>query len=73
MTLRMGTVAHHMLGDISREKFDYFWIDSEDDESYYGAWVTGFGFINVRFPKDTTRELTEDERLFHETHRVVIA
>ena len=72
MTLRMGTTAHHQLGDISREKPSYFVYDREDNENYYGSWVEGFGFINVRFPKESTRDLTKDEQLFVETHRAVI-
>jgi hypothetical protein len=26
-----------------------------------GNWVTGYGFINVKFPKETTRKLTQAE------------
>jgi hypothetical protein len=29
--------------------------------TYIGMWVTGFGFFDVRFPKETTRELTKEE------------
>jgi hypothetical protein len=36
-------------------------LDSYDEENYYGSWVTGIGFFNVRFPKETTRSLTEEE------------
>lgn len=36
-------------------------IDSEDEENYIGAWVTGIGFFDVKFPKKTTRALTESE------------
>ena len=57
----MATEAHHALGDISRDEPDYAFRDSEDDENYYGAWVTGFGYINVRFPKATSRPLTDAE------------
>jgi hypothetical protein len=63
--LRMGTTA---IGgppsnpyDISRDDPDYFWVDEVDDDNYIGRWVTGFGFINVRFPKETSRELTDEE------------
>lgn len=57
----MGTKAIHKLGDLSREEPNLCYVHSEDDHNYIGNWVTGFGFINVKFPKDTTRNLTEDE------------
>jgi hypothetical protein len=34
--------------------------------------VTGFGFVNVRFPKETSRELTEAEIEFCKTRHLVI-
>lgn len=58
----MATRAIHKLGDISRDKPDLCWVRDEDDEAYIGAWVAGFGYLNVRFPKSTTRELTAEER-----------
>jgi hypothetical protein len=36
-------------------------VDYEDDENYYGAWITGIAYFNVRFPKATTRPLTDKE------------
>jgi len=70
--IRMGTTAIHWLGDISREKPSYFIYDDEDNENYYGSWVEGYGFINVRFPKASTRDLTREEEIFAETHGVMI-
>ncbi|MBI1975038.1 MAG: hypothetical protein HYS57_01605, partial [Parcubacteria group bacterium] len=58
----MATKAIHKLGDISREEPDLCIIHSEDAENYIGNWVTGFGFIDVKFPKGTTRELTNEEK-----------
>lgn len=58
----MATKANHELGDISREEPDLCVIHGEDEENYIGNWVTGFGFINVKFPKSTTRELTDEEK-----------
>ena len=69
----MGTEAHHQLGDISRDEPDYFWVDGEDDENYYGAWLTGLGFISVRFPKATSRPMTDSEAEWLAAHQVVIA
>ena len=57
----IGTTAIHKLGDISREEGDLCRISKEDNENYYGSWVTGFGFFDVKFPKSTTRELTPEE------------
>ena len=57
----IGTKATHLMGDISREEPDLCYITEQDDNNYIGHWVTGFGFINVKFPKATTRELTDEE------------
>ena len=61
----MATVAHHQLGDISSGQPTLCDIDSEDEENYIGNWVDGFGFMEVRFPKVTTRELTDNEKSYH--------
>lgn len=47
--------------DISREEPDLCYVDGEDGADWIGRWVEGFGFVNVRFPKRTTRDLTEEE------------
>ena len=57
----MATTAIHQLGDISSETPDLCRVYDEDEENYIGAWVAGLGFFNVKFPKSTTRELTEEE------------
>lgn len=58
----MGTKAYHQLGDISNEPNpDLFQAYAETDDYWVGAWVFGFGFINVLFPKSTSRELTPEE------------
>lgn len=58
----MGTTAHHQMGDISRQKDDLFQATGETDLYWVGMWSTGFGFFNVLFPKETSRDLTEAER-----------
>ena len=58
---KMATTAIHMLGDISRETADICIVSYEDDDNYYGNWVTGFGFVDVKFPKATTRDLNKKE------------
>ena len=57
----MATEAYHLMGDISRTEADLCIVAKETDEYYVGNWVTGFGFIDVLFPKETTRELTKEE------------
>ena len=57
----MGTTAIHKMGDISREESDLCFVSDEDGENYIGHWVTGYGFVNVKFPKSTTRELSKEE------------
>lgn len=62
----IATKAIHKLGDISRE-FEHLSTENlcqvckENDEEYIGSWITGFGFFDVAFSKETTRELTEEE------------
>jgi hypothetical protein len=70
---RMGTTAHHKLGDISRTEPDVFIVREEWPEDYMGEWLTGFGFINVRFPKATSRPLTVVELDWLATHPVILA
>ena len=57
----MATTAIHQTGDISRDTPDICIVSEEDDNNYIGNWVCGFGFIDVKFPKSTTRDLTPDE------------
>jgi hypothetical protein len=49
-----ATVAHHLLGDVSRAEPEQCWIWGETDKEWVGNWVDGPGFINVKFPKETT-------------------
>jgi hypothetical protein len=53
----LATKAYHKLGDISREKPSLCIVNEADEDNYYGQWESGFGFINVRFPKETTKEI----------------
>lgn len=68
----MATKAIHNLGDISREKPSLCFITGEDEKNYIGNWVEGMGFTNVKFPKDSTRELTYDEKKKYNGFRVGI-
>jgi len=58
----MATKALHKLGDISRETPQLCDVYGQDKKNFIGSWVEGFGFFDVRFPKNTTRELTEEEK-----------
>lgn len=60
--IMFATKAMHLLGDISRDTPNYALVTGEDGDNYIGNWMEGFGFANVRFPKSTTRALTEDEQ-----------
>lgn len=66
----MATKAHHRLGDLSREVPDLCIVDSEDEDNYYGHWVDGFRFTHVRFPKATTRPLSESEIARYHGHHI---
>jgi len=75
----IATKATHKLGDLSREMDSTLEhlenlcrVTKEDDENYYGMWTTGMGFFDVKFPKETTRELTQEEIDFCNTKSVAI-
>lgn len=61
---KKATTAIHKLGDISRDEEDYCLVHSETDLDFIGNWCEGRGFIHVRFPKATTRDLTAEETEF---------
>lgn len=58
----MATEAQHLTGDISSNTPDLCVVHGEESDNWIGNWVTGFGFMNVKFPKATTRELTQEEK-----------
>lgn len=53
------------MGDISSDVPTLCDIDGEDEENYIGNWVDGWEFVEVKFPKKTTKELTDDEKSYH--------
>jgi len=58
----MATKAIHQTGDISSDIPDLCFVRSDDGENYYiGEWIFGIGFLDVKFPKNTTRELNDNE------------
>lgn len=58
----MGTKAFAKLGDISRDEPDLCIIFGKMRGYYIGNWVTGFGFIDVKFPIATTRYPTRADK-----------
>lgn len=68
----MATKANHKLGDISSDEPDLCHVYDEDEENYYGMWVTGFGFFDVEFPKATTRDLTKEEIDYYNSRSIQI-
>lgn len=58
----MATKAFHQFaGDISREQPELCSIEWETNTHYIGSWAEGLGLIGVKFPKETTRNLTPEE------------
>jgi hypothetical protein len=57
----MATKAKHPVGDLSLSKPCLCIIDREEGDYYVGSWVLGFCVIDMKFPKVSTRELTEEE------------
>jgi hypothetical protein len=57
----MATRARHKLGDLSRDAAALAIIYDEQGDVYVGEWASGLGYINVEFPKATTRPLTRQE------------
>ncbi|HWT01166.1 MAG TPA: hypothetical protein VN256_13035 [Pyrinomonadaceae bacterium] len=66
-TVMMATACYYgMAGEEDKldtfSKADYAVIDGEDGDCYVGHWLAGLGIHGVRFPKETTRPMNEDER-----------
>ena len=75
----IASKATHKLGDLSRAldvegmyMENLCRVTKESETDYYGMWITGMGFFDVKFPKETTRELTQEEIDFFNTKRVRI-
>lgn len=69
----MATKAFHQLGEISSNEPDICVVRAEDADHYIGNWVYGLGFVGVKFPKSTTRELTESEINHYNGQQIVIS
>lgn len=63
----MATKAFHdEFGDLSLSEPGLCLVYSESEEYYIGNWTLPglFNYSNVKFPKSTTRKLTNEEILF---------
>jgi len=68
----MATKAKHITGNLSSDKPDLCVIGAETSKHYIGNWFTGAGFFDVFFPKETTRELTEEEIKYYSGKHVML-
>jgi hypothetical protein len=66
----MATAAAHLMGDLSEDAPHPCVIYAEDWDVYYGTWVLGAGFVDVRFPKETTRLPTPGEKEYWESRTI---
>lgn len=63
----MATKAYHKLRELSRDKPNLCHVYDQDEAYYYGIWVTGLGYFDIKFPKETTRDLTQEEITHYES------
>jgi hypothetical protein len=63
----MATAAIHLMGDLSESDPYPCVVYAEDWDVYYGMWVLGAGFFDVRFPRATTRPPTPEEKAHWES------
>ena len=69
----IGTIGYHQLGQLGGDDVeDWFYAVSETQDYWIGNWITGFGFFNILFPKDTSRGLTQKELEYFNTLRFTI-
>lgn len=51
--------------NISKSTPSLCFVDREDEDNYIGNWLEGAAWIDVKFPKKTTRKLTKEEKDKH--------
>lgn len=61
MVLKAGADAIHKLGNISREDDEYINVKREDENYYYGMFLEGYGFYDVKFNKKDCRPINKEE------------
>jgi len=57
----MATQAFHQLVGFSSDFPELCRVISQDDDNYYGIWENRCELEDIRFPKETTRPLNEEE------------
>lgn len=69
-----GPHAFHKLGDIGRPGFgpQKIVVEAYKPPWLIGSFLEGFGFMDVHFPKDDCRKMTDEEKREHEKGRIVI-
>lgn len=68
----IGTRALHKLGDISRDGGDLCIIFGKMRGYYIGNWITGLGFVDVKFPIATTRHLSREDKRRYNGKRIAL-
>lgn len=53
---------HKALGEFHDPEYDLAIVFEENSTHFIGMWVYGMALINMQFSKETTRELTPEER-----------
>lgn len=56
--LNEDTLVEHGVSELSEHVCE-IWEETQDD--WIGNWITGMGFVKVKFPKETTRALIPEE------------
>lgn len=69
---KIGTKANTKAGDLSRPAGDLCIVFKDTGKNYIGNWVIGLGFVNVKFPKKTTRSLSMEEKAYWNGRKVGI-
>jgi len=74
----IATEANHQMGELHREFGEMSvenlcFVTKETEDHYIGAWITGYGFFNVMYPKKSTRRLTKEEVEYFRTKSVRLA
>ena len=71
----MGTIAHHgCAGDVSKESphICLVYYEDEDGNDWIGQWLEEPEVFDVRFPKQSTRDLTWEEKQLYHKRRLVV-
>jgi len=59
--MNLENVRYMFSIDGKTRRFRVCLILGEDEDNYIGHWISGFGDMKQRFPKEKTRPFTEEE------------